>query len=319
MKILLVTLALLLSNTYEWQIVSSNGPEPRYINQMVYANNRLILYGGKNSGNKGFDDLWEWKNGKWNSLGNGASKRWDHSYAYMENYDQIFMFGGRTFKDIEDKEERVDLNDNWIYKNGEWEKLEINSPDPRSSHSIVFYQNKQQVILFGGRSKDEIFGDTWSFDGKGWSKLEIAGPKKRYGHSLTYDPISKTVYLFGGYNGENLLNDLWAFNGEKWREIETEIKPSPRMAHAMQFDNEGSAVLFGGWDDSNSVSGDLWIWTNGKWGRFNNENMPHARLSCAIGYDNLNDEFILFGGSTGFGGEFLPETWKLSLTKNKRH
>ena len=196
MKILLVTLALLLSNTYEWQIVSSNGPEPRYINQMIYANNRLILYGGKNSDNKGFDDLWEWKNGKWNSLGNGATKRWDHSYAYMENYDQIFIFGGRTFKDIQGKEERVDLNDNWIYKNGEWKKLEINSPDPRSSHSIVFYQNKQQVILFGGRSKDEIFGDTWSFDGEKWNKLEVFGPVKRYGHTLTYNSASKTIYLF---------------------------------------------------------------------------------------------------------------------------
>ena len=319
MKILLITLAVLLSNTYEWQIMSGNCPEPRYINQMVYANNRLIIYGGKNGDNKGFDDLWEWKNGKWNSLGNGATKRWDHGYAYMGNYDQIFIFGGRTFKNIQGKEERVDLNDNWIYKNEEWEKLEINSPDPRSSHSVVYYQNKQQVILFGGRNKDEIFGDTWSFDGTKWNKLEVFGPAKRYGHTLTYNSVSKTIYLFGGYDGNKLLNDIWAFDGENWTELESKKKPSPRMAHTMQFDNKGNAVLFGGWDDSNSVSDELWFWTNDEWKICYIELAPQARLSCSIGYDKSNNEFILFGGSTGFNGQFLPETWKLSLTKNKRH
>ncbi len=315
MKILLIFLALLLSNLYEWQIVSNDGPEPRYINQMIYANNRLILFGGKHNDNKGFNDLWEWVDGKWNFLGNGATKRWDHSYAYMENYDHIFMFGGRTFMEFQGKEERVDLNDNWIYKNGTWEELKIKSPDARSSHSIVFYKNLEQVILFGGRSKEEIFGDTWSFNGKKWNKLKVTGPSNRYGHTLTYNAVSKTIYLFGGFDGEKLLNDLWAFGGEKWTELESKIKPSPRMAHAMHFDLKGNAILFGGWDDSNSVSDELWFWTDDTWELCDVDKSPQARLSCALGYDRSNNKFILFGGSTGFDGQFLSETWQLDLTE----
>ena len=266
MKISLIIIAFLLSlNTYEWQIVSNSGPEPRYINQLVYANNRLILYGGKTNSNRGFDDLWEWKDGNWNLIGYGASKRWDHNYVYMENSDQIFLFGGRTFLEAQDKKERVDLNDSWIYKNQSWEKLKIIGPNARSSHSLVYDQKKKRVILFGGRNKEDIFEDTWSFDGKKWKKLDASGPSQRYGHTLAYDNKSEIIYLFGGYNGEKLLNDFWMFNGKVWTQLETKEKPSPRMAHSMKFDNNGNAILFGGWDDSNSVSGELWFWGDNKW------------------------------------------------------
>ena len=321
MNISVIIITLLINiDSIKWKIVSETGPPTRYINTMVCAENSLLLFGGKNGNNKGFNDLWEWRDGSWNPLGNWGIKRWDHSYVYMKNKDQLFLFGGRTFKVIQGKEERVDLNDNWFYKNRKWKKLEIESPPPRSSHSIVFCQNSNLAILFGGRNKDDIFNDTWSFDGKKWSKLTITGPTKRYGHALSYDPISEKVYLFGGFDGEKLLNDFWVFNGTKWTEIETKIKPSPRIAHAMQFDNDGNACAILG-DGlifvSIKVAGNLWIWTNGEWVYFNTEKMPEGRLSCAIGYDSAHNEFILFGGSTGFDGKFLPETWRLSLTKDQ--
>ncbi len=308
-----IILVVTLNISNGWQIVSLDGPEPRYINQLVYAEDALVLFGGKNSSSKGFNDLWEWRDSKWNFIGNGATGRWDHCYAYMENQKQLFLFGGRTFQRMEGKEERVDLNDNWIYKNREWKKLEIDSPEPRSSHSITYFQNKNIVVLFGGRNKDKIMDDTWAFDGKKWSRLEMNGPGKRYGHTMSYDPASHTVFLFGGFDGENLLNDLWSFNGEEWIQVETKGTPSPRMAHAMQFDERGNAVLFGGWSESNSVADDLWILANGEWQRKNTEKMPKGRLSGAIGFDSTQNEFILFGGSTGFNGEFLPETWRLTL------
>ena len=313
MKVLVISVLLSLIAYTKWEKVAIDGPEPRYINQLVFANHSLLLFGGKNSSSNGFDDLWEWRDGKWTLLGNGATKRWDHSYVYMSNLDQLFLFGGRTFQDVQGKEERVDLNDSWTYKNKQWEVLPIDGPEPRSSHGLVFYATENRVILFGGRNQGKIFDDTWTFDGTSWSRLNVQGPSKRYGHSLAYDPTSQTVFLFGGFDGEKLLKDLWAFEEGRWTEIETEKKPSPRMAHAMQFDDKGTAVLFGGWDESNALSGDLWIWANGKWRISNTDNMPQARLSCAIGYDGKQDAFILFGGSTGFNGTFLAETWELRL------
>lgn len=314
MKVLLTFLILFGLDAIGWQIAATDGPEPRYINQMVFANNGLIVFGGKNSSSDGFNDLWLWENDKWSFIAKGATKRWDHSYTYMENEDQLFLFGGRALKNSRESDERIDLNDSWIYKGGEWKVLNISNPNPRSSHSMVFDANRKEVILFGGRSK-EVFDDTWSFDGANWKKLEVSGPSKRYGHSVTYDPSSKAVYLFGGYNGKKLLNDLWMFNEYGWTEVETEVKPSPRMAHAMQFDNKGNAVLFGGWSDSKSVSDELWYWKDSKWTLTSFINSPEGRLSCAIGFNEIDDTFILFGGSTGFGGEFLPETWKLNMVE----
>lgn len=316
MQILVVFLFLLISiNTFQWNIVADEGPQPRYINQLTYANGGLFLFGGKNNESNGFDDLWEWKNGKWNALGTGATKRWDHSYTYMQNLDQIFLFGGRSFIINQGNEERTDLNDNWIYKVGKWQELDIISPEPRSSHGLVFHQNNSEVILFGGRNKEQVFGDTWGFNGQAWKKLNVEGPDARFGHTLSYDPGSKTTYLFGGHDGKNLLNDFWAFDGEKWLEIKSENKISPRMAHAMQFDNDGNGILFGGWDGEKPALDELWLWKDNQWTLVDIKKGPQARLSHSLGFDRVNNTFILFGGSTGFNGQFLSETWELKISR----
>ncbi len=314
MRIILMAIVLLLfQGTDVWRIAANDGPSPRYVNQIVSTGESLLLFGGKHSDSDGFDDLWEWKEGQWQLLGNGASKRWDHSCVYMGNRNQLMLFGGRAFRETGGEEERVDLNESWVYANEEWERLAIDGPGARSSHGMAYLAEKQQVTLFGGRNGRDLLGDTWTFDGEAWSQLQIDGPSNRYGHAMAYDLASKRVYLFGGFDGDRLLDDWWAFDGETWKEIEVSVKPAARMAHAMQFDQEGNGVLFGGWDDSNQVSNELWVWSNGAWEQRSTENAPQARLSCALGYDAMNDELILFGGSTGFGEGFLSETWALSL------
>lgn len=302
-----------LTKSQEWEIVSLKGPGPRYINQLVYSNDGILLFGGKHNNNKGYSDLWKWDGKNWNLLDSASTvgKRWDHSYVFMSEGYKLFLFGGRTFRIINGKEERTDLNDNWIYKNGKWEELIIKSPQVRSSHALAFDINNEKVILFGGRNKNNVFGDTWAFNGKKWEQLDISGPPQRFGHTLVYDPISEAIYLFGGHDGEKLLNDFWSYKDDQWIELKTKHKPSPRMAHSMQFDNNGKAILFGGWDNSNSVSGELWKWSDKEWNILDLEKVPQARLSHAIGFDIKNEEFLLFGGSTGFSGKFLSETWKL--------
>ena len=148
---------------------------------------------------------------------------------------------------------------------------------------------------------------------KTWSKIDISGPKGRFGHTLKYDKKSGKIYLFGGHDGKNLLNDFWMFDENQWIEIDSKDKPSPRMAHAMEFDNNGIAILYGGWKNTNTVSNELWRWKEGKWTFINMKTKPQARLSHAIGFDQSNNEFVLFGGSTGFNGEFLNETWKFKI------
>ncbi|WP_190810968.1 kelch repeat-containing protein [Flagellimonas sp. S3867] len=310
--IILFLIVSVASCSSKWEVASSIGPEPRYISQLISIDNNLILFGGKND-TKDFNDLWSWNGSKWNLIGNGATKRWDHSYVYMKNFNQIFLFGGRAFEETEGKEERIELNDNWVYINNTWKQLKIESPEKRSAHTLVFNEKIGSVILFGGRNNEMVFNDTWSFNGKEWKKLNSLGPKGRFGHTLKYDKISENIYLFGGHDGKNLLNDLWVFDGVQWIEINSGVKPSPRMAHAMEFDNNGNAILFGGWDNKNSVSNELWLLKKKIWTQINTETKPQARLAHAIGFDQSNNEFIMFGGSSGFNGKFLSETWKFIL------
>lgn len=314
-KSLLFLIFYLFLTESKWEISSTEGevPEPRYINQFVNTNQSLILLGGKHNTNSGFDDMWEWKNGRWTLLGKTPMKLWDHSFTYLKNENQIFLFGGRAFELIQGEEQRIDLSGSWVFSNNQWEKLDIAGPEARSSHTMVVHQETGKVILFGGRNSEKVFGDTWSFDGKKWLKIGEVGPSARYGHSFAYDPVSKMAYLFGGFDGDKFLNDLWAFDGIDWKIINSNSNPTPRMAHAMQFDNNGNGVLFGGWTNASNVSRETWVLTDEKWNKLQLEESPQGRLSCAIGYNQSRNEFVLFGGSTGFNGVFLPETWILSL------
>ena len=309
--LLMLIIVFCISCTTGWRVVSSEGPEPRYINKIIHAGNHMVLFGGKNNLSTGFNDLWTWTGNKWEPMGAGATRRWDHSYVYMEDAAQIFMFGGRTFDKTDSEQIRIDLNDNWIFKDTGWVELDILSPDKRSSHGLAYRGKDKTAILFGGRNHEKVFDDTWSFNGMVWRKLDISGPKARFGHTLCYDKKSGNIYLFGGHDGKDLLDDYWLFNGTYWVEVESTTRPSPRMAHAMEFDHEGNAILFGGWESSNSVSGEFWYWDGGDWTKINTDKMPQPRLSHAVGFDPSRGEFILFGGSTGFNGDFLSETWSI--------
>lgn len=312
MKALLLTpLVLLISNPLNWKIVSTKGPEPRYINKLVSTDQGLLMFGGKNSTNNGFDDLWLWQEGEWQLLGNGATKRWDHSFSYNTDDKKLILFGGRSFSDEAEEKLRMDLGDTWVYKNNNWVKLEIEGPSNRSSHAMTYDQKNGKVVMFGGRNEQEILRDTWIFDGAKWVLLEATGPAARYGHTLVYDEKTRLSYLFGGFDGKKLLNDFWTFNGQEWIELSVESGPSARMAHTMKFDNQGEGLLFSGWDDSNQVSDEMWIWKENEWSKIENNNGPQARLSAALGFNNIANEFILFGGSSKFGDGFFTETWRL--------
>lgn len=180
---------------------------------MANTGNSLIIYGGKNSESKGFNDLWEWKDNRWHQLDDGPVRLWDHAMVYIQHTGQLMIYGGRRFETIGDKDERTDLDEQWLYKAGQWQQLQLTSPSARSSHSMTYSSDNQRVLLFGGRKGNEIYNDTWQFDGRLWTKLAISGPPARYGHSLSYDPVSKKSYLFGGYGKDGLLNDLWVFDG----------------------------------------------------------------------------------------------------------
>jgi len=306
---LLVILLILFQSTSDWYTKGNVNPDPRYVNNLVEGEGGLLLFGGKNDSNHGFDDLWEWTDNSWKLIGHGATKRWDHSYTFMSNIETLLLFGGRSF--AKDSNIRIDLNDTWTYTRGKWASLNIPGPGNRSSHAMAYDLSKQQTLLFGGRNSTTTYSDTWVFNGITWKNLEIDGPSARFGHTLSYDPLNHRTYLFGGHNGETILDDFWMFNGSEWTEIEIKNGPSARMAHAMQFDDKGNALLNGGWDGQ--VLAETWVWRNNQWQILPTGTNAKPSISHAIGFNSSTNEFIMFGGSTAFGSGFHKTTRAIKI------
>ena len=207
----------------EWEEIEIEGPGPRYVNQMVSTPNGLVLFGGKNNSNDGFDDLWSWNGESWTKLTNGATQRWDHGVAYMAQQNKLIVFGGRQLHRTDDIEERIELNDTWIYKDDQWLKVGGKGPGARSSFGMTYDSLRDRVIIFGGRKNAVLMGDTWEFDGDTWIRVSESGPEARYGQTLSYDNRSNTTHMFGGYGEEGLLGDHWMWDGEQWVRAEVEI------------------------------------------------------------------------------------------------
>ncbi len=301
-------LLFLLQGFSNWKKLDVNAPPPRYIQNLVRVEDQLFFFGGKNNTNDGFDDLWTWRRGKWVLINTGATKRWDHGFAFHRKSDQIVLFGGRTSGR---NNNRIELGDTWVYHNNLWSMLNIDGPEPRSSFAIAYHSESGQLILFGGRNGAKVFDDTWAFNGTSWYQLGISGPEGRMGHSLVHDRKTNQLILFGGHNGKALLGDTWVFDGSVWKKSNTNFSPSPRMAHAMEFDDHGTGILYGGW--TGETSNETWRWRDNEWRLVPTGPSSVPILGHAIGYDDLNNQFIVFGGSSKFGEGFNQYSRALKL------
>ena len=296
-----------------WEVAAKQGPDPRYVSNLVDTPRGLVLFGGKNDVSDGFDDTWIWDGKRWAFIGHRATKRWDHSVVYHKSMGGLFLFGGRHFEIANDSKVRADLNDNWIIREGQSTRLQIPSPPKRSSHAMAYEEVDDRVILFGGRSRDTIYGDTWIFENMSWRQLPGPGPGERFGHTLIYDKKKNTSILFAGHNGHSMLDDMWIFEDNRWTEVKSSVHPSARMAHAMASCDDGKLYLFGGYTDDSRFSDELWVRDKQQWTLTSLEGGPQGRLGHALGWDKSKDELILFGGSAGFGEHFLDDTWRLPL------
>ena len=129
------------------------------------------------------------------------------------------------------------------------------SPDRRAQHAMVYDENRERVVLFGGSSVVVgFFADTWEYDGSTWTQITVdPSPPSRYDHAMAYDSIRNRVVLFGG-NGN--LDDTWEYDGRTWVELSSATRPPGRGGHAMAFDaGSGRVVMFGGRNGTGRVFG----------------------------------------------------------------
>ena len=160
-----------------WTKVASQGPRARQGHVMVFdeRRGRTVIFGG--TGSYGPDqtpprlgDVWEFDGQRWSARAftDGPGPRTGPAAAYDSKRGATLVFGGVDGTGF--------LGDLWSWTGVEWQKLaDVSSagPAPRATGQIVYDQNRDRVILFGGRNRwpDGDLNDTWEWDGAAWRRV----------------------------------------------------------------------------------------------------------------------------------------------------
>jgi hypothetical protein len=229
------------------------------------------------------------------------------SMAYYGLEESLVLFGGNKVLFGQSTDAKNLLNDTWVFKKGQWKKLNTpHSPRPRAEAAISYDPKRKRLILFGGYAIEGTkyikLNDTWEFYDNDWHLASIEGPSARNGATMSYDPSSKSVILFGGSTEHKDYGpgtgQTWSWNGKSWTKLKT--KPVANIFNAaMSYDaDEQRLIRFGGWN-GDARTDETWAFASNEWTLINVAEKPAARNHAQMVYDSKNKSLIIFGGHDG--------------------
>ncbi|MDR6880984.1 cadherin-like beta sandwich domain-containing protein [Bacillus sp. 3255] len=188
-----------------------------------------------------------------------------------------------------------------------WKRVTTNlAPAARQAASMVFDENAENVVMFGGQGNNGPLDETWIWDGykKTWQEMRNLPtyPPSRKGAAMAFDPATGKVLLFGGEGQSGVLGDTWLWDGlaAKWQQVTgLAASPSARGGAQLAFDGE-QLVLFGGYTGSGSSKtpiGETWLWNGTDWTQASPAASPPPAYSGQMAYDGTTA--VLYGGNAG--------------------
>ena len=233
-----------------------------------------------------------------------------------------------------------------IVKPMQWEQANVNASDSQppglSSHSAVYDEGADQMIIFGGVVPGGLSADLWSLrDVTGttpvWDQVSAGGsslPAARTGHKAVYDPDGKRMIIWGGVGQDQdfIVDRLWVLTNADgsggtptWVQLSEGAgqSPSSRFGFSMVYDpGSNRVIVFGGAEtdgDTTTLLNDVWVLTNANglggdpaWINITpaSGSIPNPRMMHSAVYDSSNNRMIVFGGSTD--SEPLNDVWVLT-------
>ena len=252
--------------------------------------------------------------------------RTGHKMVYDTINKQIIMFGGEV-----DGGSIADFKATLIFSslNQTWTEIsDINSPESRTHHSMVYNSLTGKVLLFGGSSTTEIaqFNDTWVFDTSTYEWTELYpenAPSGRSAHAMYYDSELNEVVLYGGSTPYSVSNEMWIFNftSNNWYQIFPSYGPGMRYGHSFVYnEREHTGVFFGGRYGNSGLQNDIWFFNraSSSWVMKYQTTKPMARYFAGMVYNPADENFIMFGGDN----EDIPlramdDTWIYNAQSNE--
>ncbi|MFW9925675.1 MAG: Kelch repeat-containing protein [Candidatus Thorarchaeota archaeon] len=170
------------SNTWE-NMNPTTSPSPRYFHSMAYdeESDIVILFAGRSDGDK-VADTWayDYNTNTWTDLAPSLQPSWRraHYMTYDNQSDLIVLFGGSDVNDLA-------KDDTWTfdYDSNTWAQLSPSTaPSPRLRHNMVYDQESDKIITFGGTDTGIYGGNiittdtTWIYDTDtvNWTRMSSA-------------------------------------------------------------------------------------------------------------------------------------------------
>lgn len=247
--------------SYHKPIVQSKSPSGRGGSSCVFADGKLITFGGHFFQG---DDKFVYLNETWvfdaeklvwhkiNCTGELPGPRYGHTAHIIGS--RMFIFGGKGPKDVVYKDVFfLDLVD-WVW-------VPVNSisvaPAGRFYHASEVVGRK--IVVHGGWDGEEVFSDLWIFntDSFVWMQPKTAGfgPSPRYGHSMTLT-VDGRLLVIGGCmivpetGIPRYLDDIRQLHTDNmvWSRPRVAGQvPTGRYGHTATLLAGGKILLFGGW------------------------------------------------------------------------
>jgi len=179
-------------------------------------NNKALLFSGVSYYSDYYEDTWIYhsETNDWERINSEMMpERREHMQIASINHNQVFLFGGWQFGD---------LNDNWLFDLSlkEWIPINTKFNTYKRASSVISNITENKVIMFGGDHSGDPEGwnhirsdDTWFFSLEDtiWIELELTvKPPMRFLHNMAKIAEGKVI-LFGGSGVGGWPNDTWLF------------------------------------------------------------------------------------------------------------
>ena len=247
-------------NLAETPVASSTDFSPRLGHTTAAFNNKMWVFGGRDTDDFSKNDVWSSSDGiAWTQTSTSMpfAEQAHHSTAVFDN--KLWVIAGGNIFSSSSKSSIWQSDDG-----SNWEAATLDAPfSARSSHSTVVFNNKIWVI--GGFGLNGFNNDVWhSSDGENWTEVTpTAKFSARSGHSSVV--FDNKIWVIGGRVEFNqFVNDVWfSSDGVQWTEATAAASFAQRSDHKTEvFDNKIWIIGGRGSQDGN-IKNDIWYSSDG--------------------------------------------------------
>jgi cysteine-rich repeat protein len=289
--------------------------------------------------------LWSYDGVAWRETSQGAigpTARDFASIAYDSKRALTVVFGGLDVQGLALNNEVWE----WNSRTSTWRKSPFTGPGPRQSMAMVYDDNANMMVGYGGLNNGTIFRETWIWDAaSNWisrPSMEDASrpdPGTRTDQAMIFGklkqqqvPIAPAIWSFGGFGQLNPNPPNPAINDKQsdvWRIASLDVvaqlpaphtvdwnftplrTPNASVHQAAAYDSHRGIFLMMTGNEVGRISKTIHEFDGSSWRDLETPVGLAERESAAMAYDADRGVFVLFGG---FNGGYLNDTWEFDGT-----